>query len=299
LEESYPERIRMTLVSLKLEVQKSLCRGGEWNGRTTMAKLVGIPPCFFAYLQEELRLHVDGPLQEDVIKTSRCRKAILDNLSARNVRTKLETGIIRVDEESHLDAVRKVFGQSFGVGICAPVPSMKMLRCNPSLKATVWLRNMDPVRIVSCLPEECDLEPDREKPIADETHSIDVSATAKSRKGIKLLCSFRGMDIRYSMASNDVPELSVQSRFVKVRGDSHAIRKIHGNIICDSDSESGSSTVNVEIGDYITVEGKKVYVISDITENGTVRCVSPTFPVNDPIEISLEQANLYLMQSIK
>jgi hypothetical protein len=139
LEESYPERIWMALISLKLEVQKALCRGGEWNGRTTMAKLVGIPPCFFGYLQEELRLLVDGPLQEDVVKTSRCRKAIADNLSARNVRTKMETGIIHVDEESHLDAVQKVFGQSFGVGICAPVPSMKMPRCNLSLKATVWL----------------------------------------------------------------------------------------------------------------------------------------------------------------
>jgi hypothetical protein len=262
-----------------------------------MAKLVGIPPYFFGYLQEELRMLVDGPLQEDVLKTSRCRKALLDNLSARNVRTKLETGIIQVAEECHLDAVCKVFGQSFGVGICAPVPSMKMLRSNPSLKPTVWLRNMDPVRVVSCLPEECDLEPDRAKPIVEEAPSSGNIGTQKRPTLMKLLCSFRGMDIRYTVAANGVPELSVQCRFVKVRGDAQAVKKIHGNIVSDCDSDSGSSSVMIEVGDYITVEGRKVYKVSHISDNGTVRCVSPTFPVNNPIEMSLEQANYYLLQS--
>jgi hypothetical protein len=128
LEESYPERIGTALISVKMEVQKSLCRGGKWNGQTTMAKLVGIPPAFFGYLQEELRHHVDGPLHQDVVKTSRYRKALLNNLSARKVIIKLKTGIICMEEESHVDAVRKVFGQSFGVGICTPVSSMKMLK---------------------------------------------------------------------------------------------------------------------------------------------------------------------------
>jgi hypothetical protein len=145
LEKSYPEEIWTALISVKMEVQKLHCRGGEWNGRSTMAKLVGIPPAFFGYLKEELRHHVGGSLHQDVVKTSRRGKALLDNLIARKIRTKVETGIIRMEEESCLDAVWKVFGQSFGVGICTPVPSMKMLRNNPSLKATVWLCNMNPV----------------------------------------------------------------------------------------------------------------------------------------------------------
>jgi hypothetical protein len=115
LEESYPERIWTQLTSLKLEVQKVLSRGGEWNGRTVSAKLTGIPSSFYAYVMEELNQSTRVPAPHGILRNSRCRKVMFDNLSACNVRMKVETGILRVADEEHLDAVRSVFGTTFGV----------------------------------------------------------------------------------------------------------------------------------------------------------------------------------------
>jgi hypothetical protein len=49
-------------------------------------------------------------------------------------------------------------------------------------------------------------------------------------------------------------------------GNSIAVTKVHGNIVSDSESESESSKLQVEIGDFITVKGRKVYVVSDFTK---------------------------------
>ena len=78
-----------------------------------------------------------------------------------------------------------------------------------------------------------------------------------------------------------------------------AVSKIHGRIANNSESELESSNLQGEIGDYLTVEGKKPYVVSEICIAGTVRCVSPTFPENDPIVLTMEEANQFLLQSIK
>jgi hypothetical protein len=295
-EESHPERIWTQLISLKVEVQKMLSRGGEWNGRTATTKLIGTPSSFYGYLMEELNQVVTEPVPHGLIRTSRSRKVMFDNLSASQVRSKVETRILRVVEEEHLDAARKFFGTTFGVGCCLHVPSLKMVRANPSVKPIVWLRNLDPVRIVSCLSEEHDLEPGKAKPIC-----VSSSAPSHGRKAsrMKLLCSFRGVDFRYSVGQNRIPEMSVQCRFLKLRGDSLAVRKLHGSMLAESESESESSTLQVEIGDYLTVEGKKPYVVSEICNDGTVRCVSPTFPENDPIVLTIEEANRFLLESIK
>lgn len=293
-EESYPERIWTQLMSLKMEVQKTLSRGGEWNGRTASAKLIGVPSSFYGYVKDEINERVQDPVPHGFLRNSRCRKVMFDNLSASNVRSKVENSILRVVDENHLDAVRGVFGTTFGVGCCIPVPSMKMIRDNPCLKATVWLRNMDPIRIVSCINEENDMEPGKAKPIA-----VSSSEICENGKRMKLLSSYRGLDLRYSVGRNSVPELSVQCRFVKLRGDSVAVSKLHGRVNYESESESVSSNLQVEIGDYLNVDGKKAYVVQEICTDGTVRCVSPSFPENDPIVLTVAEANQYLMLSIK
>jgi hypothetical protein len=299
-EESYPERIWSTLISLKAEVQRSLCRGGEWNGRTVSSKLSGISPSFFGYLRSELMQLMAEPLMEDSIRTSRCKKVLFDNLSSRMVRATCDMGIIRVVEESHLEAVRKILGDTFGVGTNLPVPSMKMLRLNPTMKPTVWLRNMDPVRIVSCMNGELDVDPGKAKPSLITSERVDCDeGRSGPNKRMKLLCSYRGLDIRQSTSCNGIPELSVQCRFLKVKGNSIAVTKVHGNVVSDCESESDSSELQVEVNNFITVDGRKVYRVFEITPTGMVRCVSPTHPINDPIEITLEQANHYLLQSIK
>jgi hypothetical protein len=101
------------------------------------------------------------------------------------------------------------------------------------------------------------------------------------------------------MGRNRIPELSVQCIFVKLRGDSIAIGKLHGRQSMESESDSESSNLQVKIGDYLNVEGKKAYVLQEICKDGTVRCVSPTFPENEPIVLTVEKANEYLLLSIK
>jgi hypothetical protein len=55
----------------------------------------------------------------------------------------------------------------------------------------------------------------------------------------------------------------------------------------------------VSEGDYITLASNRVYVVSEVGEDGKVRCVSPANPVNDPIEISIEEANAALSRQCK
>jgi hypothetical protein len=55
-------------------------------------------------------------------------------------------------------------------------------------------------------------------------------------------------------------------------------------------SDSGSSGIFVSKGDYLTLEGSRVYKVDAVCGDGTVRCVSPGEPVNDPIEITREEA---------
>jgi hypothetical protein len=271
-----------------------LSRGGEWDGRTISAKLTGIPPSFYGYVMEELNETANVPVPRGYLRNYRCRKVMYDNLSASNVRMKYDTHILRVLDEDHLDAVRTVFGTTFGVGCCLHVPSMKMIRDNPLLKATVWLRNMDPIRVVSCLTDEYDLEPAKSKPVA-----LFSEDSLKGGKRMKLHTSYRGLDIRYTVGKNLLPELTVQCRFVKLRGDLIAVLKLHGIVNTPADSDSESLSLQVEIGDYLHVQGKKAYVVQEICRDGTVQCVSPTFPENDPIVITMEEANQYLLLSIK
>jgi hypothetical protein len=59
---------------------------------------------------------------------------------------------IRVLEESELEVVRKVCGNSFGVGITVSVPSMKEVkRSSLPMNGTIWLRDEHEVRMVSCM----------------------------------------------------------------------------------------------------------------------------------------------------
>jgi hypothetical protein len=99
--------------------------------------------------------------------------------------------------------VRKVFGVSFGVGANLPVPSLKLLKQSPTLKATVLvlLCNMDPVCIVSCIREEHNLDPGKAKPPLITRDRL-ISVEVRKMKRTKLLCSYHGLDLRQSTLCN-------------------------------------------------------------------------------------------------
>jgi hypothetical protein len=82
-------------------------------------------------------------------------------------------------------------------------------------------------------------------------------------------------------------ELTVQCRFVKVRGDLMPVRKIFWTNIGDSNgSDTDSSVIMVSTRDFITLDSDKVYRVKEVLANGIVRCVSPANEINDPIVIS-------------
>jgi hypothetical protein len=60
---------------------------------------------------------------------------------------------------------------------------------------------------------------------------------------------------------------------------------------CAVGSDTDSSILMVSQGDYITLDCNKVYVVTDVNDNGTVRCVSLAHPVNEPIFTSLKEVN--------
>jgi hypothetical protein len=301
--QNFSESLWIFLISLKQEVQKALCRGGQWDGRTSLAKIVGVHSVFFGYIKEELQSILDAEISSKSVRITRSRKVIHDNLSCSRRKVRIHGQLIRILDEAQLDAVRKIFGVTFGVGVKHVVPSLKALKENPSLKDTTWLRNMDPVRVISCLPKVDDLDVGKAKPVFPEnTLSFGQNTTWKQSKS--LFCSFRGLDFRITSTKFGVPEMSVQCRFAKVRADSIAVRKILcGDDIPSSESVSGSASESSELfintGDYITLEGRKVYVVESLLPDGTVRCVSPSYPVNEPLVLTMEEATEALRRSLE
>jgi hypothetical protein len=267
---------------MKNEVQRAMCRGGQWDGRTVTAKMHA-PPSFFRYLKDE----VDNAYGDDIpihsLRFTRSKKVIFDNLAATRRKTKFRAEVLRILAEDELDAVRKVLGVSFGVGVMQPVPSLKQLKINPSLSGTVWLRNNDPVRIVTCCRDGIDIDHELDKPMCHN---------ARKQRPIKMLCSYRGLDIRLNSVRNGITELSVQCRFVKVKGDSPVVKRILNKASSNSDGSLDSDSILMVLkGQYLTLDSDKVYIVTEVNCNGTVRCVSPSNPINEPIEITIEEAN--------
>jgi hypothetical protein len=188
------------------------------------------------------------------MRFTRSKKVMYDNLSATRRRFKYKSEVLRILAEYELEAVRRVLGLSFGVGIMQPIPSLKQLKNNPHLSGTVWLKNNDPVRIVTCSLDGMDLKSSIAKPIYQKSRQKGTS------HHIKMMCSYGGIDIRLNTVRNYLLEISVQCRFVKVRGDSTVVRKMLCRNASDSDvgSDTNSSIIMVTQGDYITLESDKV-----------------------------------------
>lgn len=280
--ESFPESLWNNILTLKHEVQRAMSRGGQWDGRTVSAKIIGAQSSFFSYLKDELQSIIGNASFVESSRFSRMKKTVYDNLSVNRIRVKGDVQLIRLLYEDEMAAVRKVFGSTFAVGITTPVPSQKMLRENPFMKRTVPLRNSDVVRVVTCLnsPNDKKCKP-----------TFAPSSLETSTRPMKHQCSYRGIDFRYHNVKHGLPELTVQCRFVKVEASSFVLKELFCGNNSDGDhSDSSSSGVIVSKGDYLTLDGPRVYVVTDVHGDGTVRCVSPFNAINDPIDITMEEA---------
>jgi hypothetical protein len=94
--------------------------------------MIGAHPSFFQYLKGEMDKRLNQEIPTHTTRFTQSRKVVHDSLAVSRRRVKFEGELIRVLFEDKLTAVRKVFGTTFGVGIMQPVPSLKMLRLNPS-----------------------------------------------------------------------------------------------------------------------------------------------------------------------
>jgi hypothetical protein len=155
--ESYPKFIWNNIQAMKTEAQRALCRGGQWDGRTVTAKFYA-QPSFFCFLKDEVENAYGDAIPMQTITYNRSKKVVFNNLAATQRRIKFRGEFIRILCEDELDAVRKVLGVTFGVGITQTVPSFKQLKNNQSMSGTVWLKNSDAVRIVTCCHEGHDLD---------------------------------------------------------------------------------------------------------------------------------------------
>jgi hypothetical protein len=291
-QEGYPEAIWSQLSGLKLQLAKEMSCGGVWDGRTKSAKLHGVPPTFFGYLKDQFgAVSTYNSPQYNKIRTSRPKKHVYDNFASQQVRMYTMVHQLRVLEECELDVVRKVCGNSFGVGLTAPVPTMKEVRHSSiPMNGTVWLRNDHEVRIVSCLPTERDVDLSKGKRCID-----DANADVDYKRPTKLRCSYRGVDIRHLQTKNGVWELVVQARFVKVKASSVAVRKaqcafLRDGVISDVESED----LEVSAGEFIRIgvpPNLHTYFVDSIDSNGVVCCKDATDENEPPVYMSLKEAN--------
>jgi hypothetical protein len=283
--ESYPEALWINIMAMKNEVNKAMCRGGQWDGRTVSAK-ISANPSFFHYLKNEMEESFGDELWKHTIRFSRSKKVMYANLAVSRQRIKYHREIIHILSEEELEAARKVLGSSFAIGVLQPIPSLKQLRLNPSTKGTVWLSNDDPVWIVSCCQEGENVVRGVAKPLYCNAR------TQYKNRPMKFLCSYGGLDIQLAATQYGVSEITVQCRFVKVRGDSKVVWRLFVRTVGDSDaSNTDSSIIMVAEGDFITLDCDRVYKVKEVLGNGTVRCVSPANEINDSILISMEEAN--------
>jgi hypothetical protein len=289
-QESFPEMIWSTLQGLKQQVNKEMSCGGVWDGRTKLAKMTGVAPSFFGYLKYQLEKEADCNMQYNKIRSSRPRKHMFDNFAARQVRINSLVHQIRVLEEWELDVVRKVCGNSFGVGLTVPVPLMKEVKrsCLP-MNGTVYMRTDDQVRIVTCRPYEQDLDNNKAK------RSCPSGNKEVFDRPTKLRCSYRGLDIRHIENKSGCWELAVQVRFVKVQGNSPAILKAQAVVLSDgAPSDVESEDLEVSVGVYIRIGTHPnliTHVVECIDDNGRVRCRDATDDEQAPVYLSLVEAN--------
>jgi hypothetical protein len=160
-----------------------------------------------------------------------------------------------------------------------------MLRENPSLKATAWLRNHDTVCIVSCSPKAENVD------CVKEQQFFFPPQGRLQRSSMKYTCLYHGLDIRFNQVKVGFTEIHVQCRFLKVRSDSLIVNHVIGRTVNVSEaSDSDSSCVIVSTGDYITLDGPRVYKVKEVTQEGMVRCISPINGLNEAITISMDKA---------
>jgi hypothetical protein len=299
-QEGYPEAIWSQLACMKMQLAKEMSCGGAWDGRTKSAKLNGIPPSFFGYLKEQFAAEMtSSTLQYNKIRTARPKKHVFDNFASQQVRMSTLVHQIRFLEESELDIVRKICGNSFGVGLTTPVPSIKdVKRLSLPMNGTVWLRDDHEVRIVSCLPNEEDLDYKKGKRCLE-----DADFASHCSRPSKLRCSFRGVDICHVQSRSGVWELVVQARFVKVRGSSLAVRKAQGMFLNnDVPSDVESEDIEVSVGEYIRIgvpPNLNTYVVVSIDNNGIVCCADASDENTAPIYMPLKKANFLYNKYIR
>jgi hypothetical protein len=97
------------------------------------AMIVGAQSLFFNYLKYQLEEPSGNKGPVHIARLSQLHKVMLDSLAASRTRVKIDEQLIRILDEDKMIAVRKIFRATFAIGIMQPIPSLNMLKQNPSL----------------------------------------------------------------------------------------------------------------------------------------------------------------------
>jgi hypothetical protein len=135
---------------VKQEIQSAMSCRGWWDRRTVSARIPCAPFSLFIYLKDELEAAIGHTDFVQSARFTRMKKIVYDILSVNKRQLKVNGHLVCILYEDKLLAVRKLFGTSFAVAITNPVPSIKMLQENPSMKPTVLLRNSEVMRMITC-----------------------------------------------------------------------------------------------------------------------------------------------------
>ena len=230
--DSYRKQVWTALITLKYEVFKAMSSGGKWDGRTKSAKVAGISKSIWGFIFSEIQqILAERDMITCSFNGSRSRKQLFSNLSVCNRKLKHNIDMIRAMDEYEMDAFRQLLGYDFAVGVTKSAPSIKAIKeakiQGVKLDDTVYLQNYDEVRIASCVRDLHDLNLKKEKRVRPDLVGSNESNTLDPRnpKRQKLLCSYRGLDVKFIQLANGVTELGFQVRFLRVPAMSQIVRK--------------------------------------------------------------------------
>lgn len=298
--DSFRKQVWCAFVSLKCEVFKAMSTGGKWDGRTKSAKLGGISMSIWGFIYSEIQQIC---AEQDIISCSfkggRARKQPFPNLSVCNRRLKHHIDMIRAMDECEMDAFRQLLGCDFAVGVTKSAPSIRAIKEAKSngvrLDDTVYLENHDEVRIASCVRDLSDLDPKKEKRVRPDNigSNGDRNQDPRDPKRQKLLCSYRGIDAKYTQLANGVTELAFQLRFLRAPAMSKIVRKAQNGgthvELTDNPIAPVPVEVPIAVGASLRHEGV-VYEVISVEDNGMVQCQE--FGEEETIMLEMAEATL-------
>lgn len=278
--ESYSKRIWNGMATTTDLCFRAMHTKAQWDGRNKHVHMAGCNYEFFQYLKATVfNRMVVGPIEKKY-QFKRAKKRLNADLSVSNRRLRTKVDMVRVLEESELDVLRSTLGTTFGVAITKAVPTLKAIK-QGNVSDTVYLKNHDQVRIVTCRDDDIDVDPMKEREpcpvitssdVGGNDGDIDHEEIARLKNARR--CYYPGLEFEHLQSETGVTDLHFNLVFKKLLGCSPTVRKAQlGGKVCVS--KFGEELLELEVGDELVQKGKVYKVRSiDIEKDKVVCCIT-------------------------